>query len=139
MDPAYQRYLSSIVPYECTGPRSQVARVILTIFNLPMLLAFAWMLRRNKGKPIEKRTPPSYWLAWYFDKASRFSNAAHDYLVSPILGSGRCSTVERQILTRTKIQETLALEDRQKEMERQAEEEPEVIRMVEQVVETTAP
>ncbi|KAG0048734.1 hypothetical protein BGZ83_006337 [Gryganskiella cystojenkinii] len=139
LDPEYQMYLSSIVPYECSGRQSRIARAIMSVVNMPMVLAFSFLVRRNKGKPIEQHTPPPYWMAWYFDKANRFSNAIHDYVVAPILGSGRCSTREQQILTRKKIEETRVLEERQKQSERQAEQEPEIVKAVEQVFESTAP
>ena len=106
------------------------------VFNLPVVLAFWILMRRNKDKPIEKHTQPPYWLAWYFDKAHRFSNAVHDYLVAPLLGSGRCSTQEQQVLTRKRIQKTMALDIPQ---DAQAEQEPELVKLVEKVVESTAP
>lgn len=93
-------------------------------------------MRRNKGKPIEKHTQPPYWLAWYFDKASRFSNSVHDYLVAPLLGSGRCSTEEQQVLARKRIQKSLASNVQQ---DGQANQQPEVVKLVEEVVESIAP
>ncbi|GJJ77687.1 hypothetical protein EMPS_10046 [Entomortierella parvispora] len=140
LDPAYQRYLSSIVPYECAGSRSRLARSVFMVFNLPMILAFYILVRRNVGKPIEKHTQPPYWLAWYFDRSFRFSNVAHDYVIAPLFGSGRCSSLEQQALTRKRIQESLAQNNVLPEKEQRAqEEEPKVVKFVEKVVESTAP
>ncbi|KAF9358452.1 hypothetical protein BGX26_001736 [Mortierella sp. AD094] len=108
LDPAYQDYLAHIVPYECTGAPSFLARRVFQVFNLPLLLAFKLLVRHNKGKPANQHSQPPYWIAWCFDKASRFSNAAHDYLIVPILASGRCSTIGNQVYTRKRIEAELA-------------------------------
>lgn len=110
LDPDYQRYLATIVPYECSGLRSRFGQSLFTVFNLPMLIAFALLLRRNKDLPAHLHTQPPFWMAWYFDKASRFANAAHDYIVAPLLGSGRCSTDTQAALMCKKIEQELAEE-----------------------------
>ncbi|KAG0341349.1 hypothetical protein BG004_006056 [Podila humilis] len=107
LDPAYQRYLAHVVPYECDGVRSKTGRVIFTAFNLPMVLLFAAIVFRDRGTPVEKRTRPPFWTAWIFDKAARFSTMIHDYLVMPIFGSGRCSTPGHQAVVRKRIEDEL--------------------------------
>ncbi|KAG0201225.1 hypothetical protein BGX28_005903 [Mortierella sp. GBA30] len=142
LDPAYQEYLLRILPYECTGLRSLLARLVFVIFNIPMLLAYTLLLKRNKGVPADQRIPPPYWMAWYFDKASRFSNAAHDNIVAPIFGSGRCSTLAQQAVIRKRIDEELrsrkTQEQHQECQEREAEKEPELMKVAEKIVESTA-
>ncbi|KAG0361548.1 hypothetical protein BG005_007967 [Podila minutissima] len=123
LDPAYRRYLATIVPYQCSGLRSRFGQSLFMVFNLPMLIAFALLLRRNKGLPAHLHTQPPFWMAWYFDKASRFSNAAHDYIVAPLLGSGRCSTDARAALTCKMIEQELA---EKKAVELEAKMQPEI-------------
>ncbi|CAO3568938.1 unnamed protein product [Mortierella alpina] len=142
LDPAYQDYLLRILPYECTGLRSHVARSVFMVFNIPMLIAFAFLLRRNKGLPADQHQQPPYWMAWYFDKASRFSNTAHDYIVAPILGSGRCLTKSRQSVVKKSIEAALAesktRQQHQQCQEREVEKEPELVKLAEKVVESVA-
>ncbi|KAF9123852.1 hypothetical protein BG015_005234 [Linnemannia schmuckeri] len=142
LDPSYQNYLANIVPYECTGVRSKIARVLFTLINSPMILMFAVIVLRNRGKPVEQHTRPPYWAAWVFDKAGRLSATIHDYMVAPIFGSGRCSSPQQQVITRMRIQESLKVplseEEHQKCREAEADKEPEVLKAAEKVVESVA-
>ncbi|KAF9112659.1 hypothetical protein BGX27_003004 [Mortierella sp. AM989] len=81
LDPIYQDYLMKIIPYACTGLRSKVAKSVFFIFNIPIVIAFALLIRVNKGRPADQHVQPPFWMVWYFDKASRFSNTAHDFIV----------------------------------------------------------
>ncbi|KAF9178806.1 hypothetical protein BGZ51_005242 [Haplosporangium sp. Z 767] len=143
LDPAYQSYLARIVPYECVGIRSRMARMIFMVVNMPTIAAFAILLWRNKGKTSEQLTRPPYWIASMFDKASRFSAVVHDYIVAPIFGSGRCSSVEHHIKMRKKIE--LELKEHKTRAEQQKAREDEVdktegpaLKLVEKTIESAA-
>ncbi|KAF9426339.1 hypothetical protein BGZ94_006654 [Podila epigama] len=107
LDPAYQRYLAEIVPYECNGWRSKIARVLFLALSTPTLLFFAALVLHNRGKPEEKADRPPFWVAWTFDKLGRMSTLIHDYAIMPLFGSGRCSTTAHQELMRKRIAERL--------------------------------
>jgi hypothetical protein len=142
LDTSYQEYLANIVPYECTGVRSKVARVLFALINAPMILLFAGIVLRNKGKPVEQHTRPPYWAAWVIDKSGRISAAIHDYMMAPIFGSGRCSSPQQQVLTRMRIQAALKMplseQERQTCREVEADKEPGVLKAAEKVVESVA-
>ncbi|KAG0293576.1 hypothetical protein BGZ96_002621 [Linnemannia gamsii] len=142
LDASYQNYLANIVPYECTGVRSKVARVLFTLINAPMILMFAAIVLRNKGKPVEQHTRPPYWAAWAFDKFGRLSAAIHDYMVAPVFGSGRCSSPQQQALMRMRIQASLNIplseEEHQTCREAEADKESGVIKAAEKAVESIA-
>ncbi|KAI8605264.1 hypothetical protein EDD21DRAFT_432748 [Dissophora ornata] len=142
LDPAYQRYLANIIPYECTGVRSKFARILFTAVNTPLMLMFAVMLWRNRGKSADQLKRPPYWAAWCFDKGARFSGAVHDYIVAPVFGSGRCSSVAHQAVVRKRIMAELedgkTPEEQQKCREARAEKEVAALKMAEQAIETVA-
>ncbi|KAF9922680.1 hypothetical protein FBU30_007212 [Linnemannia zychae] len=142
LDASYQNYLANIVPYECIGVRAKVARVLFTLVNSPMIVLFAIIVLRNRGKPAEEHTRPPYWAAWVIDKGSRFSAAVHDYLMAPIFGSGRSSTPAQQAIARRRIQESLQSaksgEELQKSCEAKADKEPALVKAAEKIVETAA-
>ncbi|KAF9953291.1 hypothetical protein BGZ65_004773 [Modicella reniformis] len=140
LDPAYQDYLATIIPYRCKGLRSRLASLLFMIFNVPQLIAFAFILRRNRGKPAPECTQPPFWMAWYYDKASRFSNSAHDYIVAPILGSGKSSSQPEEARKETNyvLEQVTTREEYQATCEKEAEKEPSVMKAVEKMVETLA-
>ncbi|KAF9904134.1 hypothetical protein EC991_003011 [Linnemannia zychae] len=142
LDASYQQYLANIVPYECTGARSKIARVLFTAISSPMILLFAVIVLRNRGKPVEQHTRPPYWAAWIFDKVGRLSAAIHDVLIAPVFGSGRCSTPQQQVITRKRIEELLKLplseEEHQRCREAEADKEPAPLKAAERVVESVA-
>ncbi|KAF9971799.1 hypothetical protein BGZ73_005148 [Actinomortierella ambigua] len=108
LEPSYQNYLSSLVPYECTGKLTKVGRALFVLFSAPIVLGFTFVFSRQKRmakRPRSEQTPPPYWMAWYIDKASRWSATVHDYIMAPIFGSGRCSTPEHQRVLRMRIAE----------------------------------
>ena len=119
-----------------------MARLVFMIFNIPMLIAFALLLRMNTGLPADQHKQPPYWMAWYFDKASRFSNTAHDYIVAPVLGSGRCLNKSQQRLVKQRIEAALAesktRSQHQECQEREAEKEPELVKLLEKAAECVA-
>ncbi|KAF9429029.1 hypothetical protein BGZ76_001950 [Entomortierella beljakovae] len=108
LDQVYQDYLARIIPYQCSGTRSKLAKLVFMIFNFPMIIAWRLVLRVNRGRPADKHIPPPFWLAWYFDKASRFSNKTHDLFIAPIFGSGRCCTREQLAIVRKSIEAGIA-------------------------------
>lgn len=142
LDASYQHYLANIVPYECTGVSSKIARVLFMAINSPIFAMFMIMVFRNRGKPVEQHTRPPYWAAWGFDKASRMSSMLHDYMVAPIFGSGRCSTPQQQIITRRRIEEALKIpateEEHQKCREAEADKEPAALKAAERIAESQA-
>ncbi|KAG0236086.1 hypothetical protein BGW41_000560 [Actinomortierella wolfii] len=108
LEPDYQEYLASLVPYECAGTRAKLGRFLFMFINAPFLIGFMLVMLRQRHmnkKPLEQRKPPPYWVAWYMDKASRWSAAMHDYIVRPFFGSGRCSSIEHQKIVRLRIQQ----------------------------------
>ncbi|KAG0235974.1 hypothetical protein BGW42_004429 [Actinomortierella wolfii] len=108
LEPDYQEYLASLVPYECAGIRAKLGRFFFMFINAPFLIGFMLVMLRQRHmnkKPLEQRRPPPYWVAWYMDKASRWSAAMHDYIVRPFFGSGRCSSIEHQKIVRLRIQQ----------------------------------
>ncbi|KAG0207151.1 hypothetical protein BGX28_001541 [Mortierella sp. GBA30] len=104
LDPDYQAYLAKIVPYECTGVRPKMARVLMMTVNSPIFVMFAIMIWRNRGKPADQLQRPPYWAAWCFDKASRLSGFVHDYMMAPVFGSGRSSSVAHRAVVRKRIE-----------------------------------
>ncbi|KAF9919398.1 hypothetical protein BX616_000009 [Lobosporangium transversale] len=142
LDPAYQQYLSTIVPYECTGARSKIARVLFVFINFPTLLLFAFRFWTNKGKSADQLQRPPYWQAWFFDKAARFSSTAHDYVIAPILGSGRSSSLVQQAVIRERIQKSMQVSETPQEyqanMEADLDRESSALKMAEQAAETVA-
>ncbi|KAG0355646.1 hypothetical protein BC939DRAFT_456021 [Gamsiella multidivaricata] len=142
LDPAYQRYLAGIVPYECTGLRSRIARSIFTVVSSPLMIMFAIMFWRNKGKSADQLKRPPYWAAWCFDRAARFSGGMHDYLIAPIFGSGRRSSPAHQAIVRRRIQDTMeeakSLGQLQQQREVEVEKESKALKMAEKAVESVA-
>ncbi|KAG0081431.1 hypothetical protein BGZ93_002706 [Podila epicladia] len=143
LDQEYQTYLAKIVPYECDGVRSKVARVLFTAFNMPMMLLFAAIVFRNRGKPVDQMQRPPFWAAWMFDKAARMSTAVHDYLIMPVFGSGRRSTEAHQAVVRKRIEDqmrerpNLAEQQACREKEEEAGE-PRSVKVVQDAVESVA-
>ncbi|KAI1295220.1 hypothetical protein EDD11_007948 [Mortierella claussenii] len=142
LHPTYQRYLANIVPYECIGVRSKVARIIFGVLNSPVMLMFAFMFWRNKGKSADQLQRPPYWMAWSFDKGTRISSLTHDYIIAPIFGSGRCSSVAHQAVVRKRIQDALkegkTAEEHRRCREAEVEKENVALKLAEQAAETVA-
>ncbi|KAF9958224.1 hypothetical protein BGZ72_000687 [Mortierella alpina] len=142
LDPAYQDYLARIVPYECTGVRSKLGRVLFMGVNAPILMMFTILFWKNKRKSKEESQRPPYWTAWCFDKASRFSSVVHDFLVAPVLGSGRCSSVAHQALLRKRIELQLSdgksKAEQQKCREAEVDKESPALKMAEEAAESVA-
>ncbi|KAF9104527.1 hypothetical protein BGX27_010056 [Mortierella sp. AM989] len=142
LDPAYQRYLANVVPYECVGFRSKAGRIVYVIFNTPMLLFFMFMVFRNGNKPADQRKAAPFWTAWCIDKTNRLASVMHDYLVSPLFGSGRHSSPMHRLLVRKRIEDELkkdkTLEQHQKCMDAEVEKESTILKAAEQAAETLA-
>ncbi|KAF9216715.1 hypothetical protein BGZ59_008436 [Podila verticillata] len=143
LDPEYQRYLAKIVPYECNGVRSKMARALFITINVPVMLMFAVIVLRNRGKPVDQMKRPPYWAAWVFDRASRMSAAMHDYFIMPVFGSGRRSTEAHQAVVRKRIEERMRNKPDLAEQQacREKEEEaggPRSVKAVQDVVESAA-
>ena len=138
LDPAYQKYLAGIVPYECTGTRSKVARILFTAMNTPLMLMFLIMFLRNRGKTADQITRPPFWAAWCFDKGARCSALVHDYVIAPIFGSGRTSSLAHQAVVRKRI-EIAMLTDKADECNTKAvESEGPMVKAAEEAVESLA-
>ncbi|KAG0043274.1 hypothetical protein BGZ83_011640, partial [Gryganskiella cystojenkinii] len=138
LDPAYQRYLAGIVPYECTGVRSKVARVLFSAMNMPLMMMFLVMFLKNRGKPADQITRPPYWAAWCFDKGARCSALIHDCIIAPIFGSGRSSSWEHQGVVRKRLQVEM-LQKKIGEFDKQViEREGPILKAAEEAVESVA-
>ncbi|KAI1312987.1 hypothetical protein EDD11_002808 [Mortierella claussenii] len=142
LDPAYQAYLTRLIPYECVGVRPKLARLMFMIFNVPMMIGFAFLLRFNKGRPVDQHLQPPYWMAWYFDKATRFSNTAHDWFVAPILASGRSCTLTHAVKVRERIEMELRQDKSQAEhqarQEKEAEKDSKAVKAAATTIESVA-
>ncbi|KAF9579229.1 hypothetical protein BGW38_004596 [Lunasporangiospora selenospora] len=138
IDPAYQRYLSQVVPYECTGLKAKMGRVVFSIANLPMLIFFFGM--GNRGKRPEDLTKPPYWAAWTQDKMARFSATLYDNVIGPIFGSGRSSTRAQQRLAWRQINAEMdvSLKELDVKARQSLDQEPLILKAAEELVESTA-